>query len=251
LTIRIILDKQSDGLVTAREVHAPPRLSDVVDEEDHIKSLSDEDEDGFIAEKKVLIKLKKFIPTILPIPTVDKPVIPKGVEPGRVLTPVELVNILYPKPTFEVSGYSFVMGPKVFTKEAAYDNIKPIKYKDMFEVPLTFEQAWNHPCPWQHARWRAAILLELEKMRRMCLWKKVKRSIIPRGRKCIKCKWVFDIKHNGVFRARLVACVYSQVPGIDFQDAYSPVINDATFRLLLLIQLIIKLKARLADPWRS
>jgi hypothetical protein len=58
--------------------------------------------------------------------------------------------------TFEVSGYSFVMGPKVFTKEAAYDNIKPIKYKDMFKVPLTFEQEWNHPCPWQRACWRCA-----------------------------------------------------------------------------------------------
>jgi hypothetical protein len=38
--------------VTAREVHAPSGLSDVVDEEEHIESLSDEDEDDFIAEKE-------------------------------------------------------------------------------------------------------------------------------------------------------------------------------------------------------
>jgi Reverse transcriptase (RNA-dependent DNA polymerase) len=47
-----------------------------------------------------------------------------------------------------------------------------------------------------------------------------------------------------------VACGYSQIPGIDFEDVYSPVINDATFRVVLLIQLIqliLKLKARLAD----
>jgi hypothetical protein len=81
----------------------------------------------------VLTKLKTFIPTILPIPTVAKPVIAKGV-----LTLVELVSILYPMPKFEVSGYSFVLAPKAFTKEAAYDDIKPIIYKDMFEVPLTF-----------------------------------------------------------------------------------------------------------------
>jgi hypothetical protein len=141
--------------VTAREVHAPPGLSDIVNEEEQIESLSDEDKDEFIAEKKVLIKLNKFIPTILPTLNVAKPVIPKGVEPGTVLTPVELVSILY-----QDSGYSFVMGPKVFTKEAAYDNIKPIKYKDMFEVPLTFEKAWNHLYPWQRAHWRAPILLE-------------------------------------------------------------------------------------------
>jgi hypothetical protein len=127
----------------------------------------------------------------------------------------------------------------------AFDNVKPIKYKDMFDIPLTFEQAWNHPCLWQCQRWRAAILLELAKMKRMCVWKKVKRSIIPRGRKCIKCKWVFDIKGNGVFLALLVACGYSQIPGTDVQDAYSPVINDATFCVVLLIQLILKLKARL------
>jgi hypothetical protein len=145
LPTRILLDKPSDGPVTAWEVHAPPGLSNVVDEEEYIENLSNEDD--FIAEKKLLTKLKKFIPTILPIPNVDKPVIPKGVEPGRVLTQVELVNILYPMPTFKISGYSFVMGPKVFTKEAAYDDIKPIKYKDMFEVPLTFEQTGNHPCP--------------------------------------------------------------------------------------------------------
>jgi hypothetical protein len=95
--------------------------------------------------KVYLMKMK--MTTILPIPTVEKLVIPKAVEPGRVLMPVELVNILYPMPTFEVSGYSFVMGSKVFTKEAACDNIEPIKYKDIFEVPLTFEKAWNHPCP--------------------------------------------------------------------------------------------------------
>jgi hypothetical protein len=71
----------------------------------------------------------------------------------------------------------------------AYDNIELIKYKDMFDVPL-------HPCPWQRQHWRAAILLELAKMRRICVCKKVKRSVIPRGRKCIKCKWIFDVKRN-------------------------------------------------------
>jgi Reverse transcriptase (RNA-dependent DNA polymerase) len=149
-------------------------------------------------------------------------------------------------PTVEAFGYLFVVDA-VDDVVKAFDNIEPIKYKDMFDVPLTFEQAWNHPCPWQCSCWRTAILLELAKMRRMCVWKKVKRSQIPHGRKCIKCKWVFDIKRNGVFRACLVACGYSQVPGIDFQDAYSQVINDATFCLILLIQLVLKLKARLAD----
>jgi hypothetical protein len=26
---------------------------------------------------------------------------------------------------------------------------------------------------------------------------------IPEGRRCVECKWVFKIKRNGIFRARL------------------------------------------------
>jgi Reverse transcriptase (RNA-dependent DNA polymerase) len=84
-------------------------------------------------------------------------------------------------------------------------------------------------------------------MLRMQVWKKVKRSSIPKGRRCIQCKWVFGIKHNGVFRAPLGACGYSQIPGVDFRNAYSPIINDPTFCLINLIQLIFGLRSRLLD----
>jgi hypothetical protein len=62
-----------------------------------------------------------------------------------------------------------------------YDNVEPIKYKDMFDVPETFEEAWNHPCPWKRALWREAIPRELLLMLCMQVWKKVKRSSIPKG----------------------------------------------------------------------
>jgi Reverse transcriptase (RNA-dependent DNA polymerase) len=81
----------------------------------------------------------------------------------------------------------------------------------------------------------------------MQVWKKVKQSSIPKFRRCIKCKWVFDVKHNGVFRACLVACGYSQIPGVDLQEAYSQVINDPTFHLIILIQLNFGLRSRLQD----
>ena len=63
----------------------------------------------------------------------------------------------------------------------------------------------------------------------------------------VKHKWVFDIKRNGIFRARLVACGYSQKPGIDFTDTYSPVVNDAVFRLLIVIQLLFQLVCMITD----
>ena len=53
----------------------------------------------------------------------------------------------------------------------------------------------------------------------------------------MKNKWVLKIKHNGVYQVCLVACGYSQVPGIDFSENYSPVVNDIMFCILLLMVL--------------
>jgi Reverse transcriptase (RNA-dependent DNA polymerase) len=58
------------------------------------------------------------------------------------------------------------------------------------------------------------------------------------GRVYIKYMWVFDIKRDGTFRARLVASGYSQVPGVDFQELYSPVINNVVFWILIMWQII-------------
>ena len=57
----------------------------------------------------------------------------------------------------------------------------------------------------------------------------------------------FKIKRNGVFRARLVACGYSQIPGIDFNESFAPVINGVSFRIMLIAKLIWNLKACIVD----
>ena len=44
-----------------------------------------------------------------------------------------------------------------------------------------------------------------------------------------------------------MACGYSQIPGVDFTESYAPVINDVTWRILLVIKMLWKLKARLID----
>ena len=75
-------------------------------------------------------------------------------------------------------------------------------------------------------------------MKQQVVWKFVKRNKIEKGRKCNKCKWVFDMKRDGTFRARLVACGYSQVPGIDFKETYSPVVNDVALRIMLICQIV-------------
>jgi hypothetical protein len=119
--------------------------------------------------------------------------------------------------------------------------------KDILEVPTTYEEAFYNQDTWCRQRWRDAITLELNKMKMLKVWHTVQKSSIPKDRKCIKNRWVFDIKRTGVFRACLVACGYSQVPGIDFQDFYSPVVNDAVFRIIIILQLMWNLTAVIID----
>ena len=110
-----------------------------------------------------------------------------------------------------------------------------LKKSTQYVEPRSYDEAWNHPDPVQRTKWREAITKEYGDMVKRVVWEMKDRSSMPSNRRCVKCKWVFKIKRNGVFRARLVACGYSLIPGVDFTDNYSPVVNDVTFRLMLLL----------------
>jgi hypothetical protein len=75
------------------------------------------------------------------------------------------------------------------------------------------------------------------------VWEIIKKEDIPEDRRTIKCKWVFKIKRNCIFSARLVVCGCSQVPGIDFNESFAPVINDVSFQIILIAKLIWNLEA--------
>jgi hypothetical protein len=72
-----------------------------------------------------------------------------------------------------------------------YDNTT--KYREIFNVPINYNDAWNNNCKWQQQRWREAINKERNKMTQNKVWKNEKKSNMEKGRKSIKCKWVFDI----------------------------------------------------------
>ena len=58
---------------------------------------------------------------------------------------------------------------------------------------------------------------------------------------------VFKVKRNGGYHARLVAKGFSKIPGMDFTDNYSPVVNDVTFRVVVVRILIENLKGKVVD----
>ena len=134
-------------------------------------------------------------------------------------------------------------------KKLKIDEIKskPHLFKDVFEVPENFEDAWDHGDKFQRENWRKAVEKEIEKMERLDVWRKVKRSEMPENKRCVRYKWVFAIKRDGTFRARLVACGYSQIAGVDFTENFAPVINDVSYRVLLIKQMIEGLKCFLID----
>jgi Reverse transcriptase (RNA-dependent DNA polymerase) len=75
------------------------------------------------------------------------------------------------------------------------------------------------------------------------VWKVILKSNVPTGRKLIGNRWVFAQKDDSRYRARTVAKGFSQVPGKDFQENHAPVVNDATFHLVLALKVLFKLEA--------
>ena len=79
------------------------------------------------------------------------------------------------------------------------------------------------------------------------VWRHVKRKDHPNDHGLVGCRWVFKVKRNRVYHARLVGNGFSQIPGVDFTDNYSPVVNDVTFRVMVARMLIENMKGKVVD----
>jgi hypothetical protein len=74
---------------------------------------------------------------------------------------------------------------------------------------------------------------ELKTMKEMHVYKT---SRLPEGRKAIGCRWVLEFKDDNkggsVYKARLVAQGFSQIPGVDYGSTFAPVVKPASVRLI-------------------
>ena len=115
------------------------------------------------------------------------------------------------------------------------------------DEPQSFQEAWWDPDLISREKWREAIRLEFKKMLDMGVWRHVKRNDHSNDRRLVGCRCVFKVKRNGVYHAKLVAKGFSQIPGVDFTDNYSPVMNDVTFRVVVARMIIENMKWKVVD----
>ena len=112
-----------------------------------------------------------------------------------------------------------------------------IDTKPVPEEPQTFNEALDHPNKNSWKKWWEVICKEFSNINKQQVWHMTHESLMHPNHRCIKNKWAFKIKHNGVYWLCLVACGYSQVPGVDFFKNSFPVVNNITFCILLLMVL--------------
>ena len=99
------------------------------------------------------------------------------------------------------------------------------------KVKTTQKEATTGP---DAEHWKKAIEEEIQKWEQREVFKRVKISDVPKNKRLIGSRWVFERRKDGQFRARIVAQGFTQVPGIDFKYSHAPVINNVTFHLLLI-----------------
>lgn len=85
--------------------------------------------------------------------------------------------------------------------------------------------------------WKRAMTEEFLALLRNNTWTL---TLLPPGKNLIVCTWIFRIKKQADgsiarHKARLVAQGFSQEPGFDFHETFSPVVKPTTIRLILSI----------------
>ena len=98
-------------------------------------------------------------------------------------------------------------------------NVHEWQYQDLMHFP---EAAWKE--------WKAACYEEMESLDKHDVFELTN---LPKGRKTIGCRWVFNVKGDGFKKARLVTQGFSQVEEVNYNKLFSPVVQFESMHLML------------------
>jgi hypothetical protein len=126
-------------------------------------------------------------------------------------------------------------GQKTRSLRELYDQNEEVDQISNFSLmacdPVSFNEAAKEDV------WIKAMDEEIDSIERNNTWDLVD---LPEGKKSIGVKWVYKTKLNAEgevekYKARLVAQGFSQQPGIDYNETFSPVARIDTVRMVLAI----------------
>jgi len=110
-----------------------------------------------------------------------------------------------------------------------------------YKKPATLHEALDSP---DAEQWKQAVEKEVKALQDMGTFTVI--DDLPKGRKAVSSELVFQVKRNTDgsierFKARLVAHGYSQVPGMDFDETFAPVVKLTSIRILCALASLLKL----------
>jgi len=92
--------------------------------------------------------------------------------------------------------------------------------------------------------WKDAMIKEYQSIMKNDVW-----DVVPRlkGNSVVTSKWIYKTKHAAdesveKYKARFVACGFSQKEGIDYEETFAPVARYTSIRAILAIDAVMKWK---------
>lgn len=98
-------------------------------------------------------------------------------------------------------------------------------------VMLTYAEAISGQ---DRQRWLGAINEEKKSLKENDTWEIINSKKLKKE-KPLSGKWIFKIKQDGKYKARLVIRGCEQEPGISYQETFSPVISTSALRVLFAV----------------
>jgi len=110
--------------------------------------------------------------------------------------------------------------------------------------PVSIAEALSRP---DAARWREAIAKEIKALQDNKVYEVVDKDKLDASLNTIDSKFVFRIKADGTYKARLVARGFQQRYGIDYSETFATVAKAESFKILLAVAYAMKKCVRVID----